>query len=509
LNFIAAAADRLRRVSGWRRLGAAVALGAFSATAFAPLHFFPALLLALAGLALLLEGEDARPVRAAAVTGWGFFFGQFLVGLHWIVYPLLVEPDRFAWLVPFAITLMPGGLALFGALATALTVLLLRKPGTARLIALAAAIAASEWLRGHILTGFPWNLPAYGWGGSEAIMQSAALLGSYGLSLLTLLLGVSLADLARRKFVLPAVMMLLFAGLWGFGALRLHQPTSFVPGVSLRLVQPNIPQREMFRSYWPRNWQRLMALSTRPGNPTHIIWPESATAFPLARSPQALEQIALLTGRNASLLAGSARVDEANRVFNTAYLFGPGGRILGIYDKYHLVPFGEYLPLAPLLSRLGIAKLTAGETGFSAGPGPQSYVLPGAPALTPLICYEDIFPGAVAPAARPGWFVNITNDGWFGLWAGPQQHLLATRMRAVEEGVPVARVAITGISAVIDARGRIITSLGLGVEGVIDAGLPTALAPTPYARFGDLGFAIILLASATIAGVLSQRGQTL
>ncbi|HJR55445.1 MAG TPA: apolipoprotein N-acyltransferase [Rhizomicrobium sp.] len=510
MNFVTVPAERLRRLSGWRRAAAAFVLGAASATAFPPFYFFPALLLGLAGLALLLDGvAGPRAWRAAARIGWCFFFGQFLIGLHWIVYPLLIEPERFAWLVPFAITLMPGGLALFGALATGLTVLLLRRPGTARLIALAAAIAATEWLRGHILTGFPWNLPAYGWGASEAVMQSGAVIGAYGLSLLTLLLGVSLADLARRNYRLPVTMALVFVGLWGFGAVRLQQPNNYVPNVSLRLVQPNIPQTEMYGAYRARNWQLLMALSRRSGTPTHIIWPESAVVFPLARSPEALAQIAQLTGNGTTLMTGSARGDEQGRVFNTMYLLGPGAAPLGVYDKYHPVPFGEYLPLAPLLSRLGIAKLTAGEIGFSAGPGPQSYELPGAPAVTPLICYEAIFPGAVTPASRPGWFVNITNDAWFGPWAGPRQHLLIARMRAIEEGLPIARVAITGISAVIDGRGRIVTSLGLNQSGVIDAGLPVALAPTPYARFGDLGFAIILLACATISGVLSPRRQTL
>ena len=509
MNFLAALAERLRRLSGWRRAAVAAALGAFSATAFPPFYFFPALLLGLAGLALLLEGVEGKQPRASAAIGWCFFFGQFLIGLHWIAYPFLVDPDTFLWLLPFAVILMPAGLALFGALATLVTVLLVRRPGTARLIALAVAIAATEWMRGHILTGFPWNLPAYGWGASEAVMQSASLIGAYGLTLLTLLLGISLADLARRNYVLPAAMVFVFVALWSFGALRLQQPTAFVPNVSLRLVQPNIPQREMYGVYRARNWQHLMALSSRPGHPTHIIWPESATAFALASNPQALQQIALLTGGAASLITGSVRRDAQGRVFNTAYLLGPGARPVGVYDKYHLVPFGEYLPLAPLLSRLGIAKLTAGDIGFSAGPGPQSYELPGAPPVTPLICYEAIFPGAVTPAMRPGWFVNITNDSWFGPWAGPRQHLLIARMRAVEEGLPVARVAITGISAVIDAKGRIVTSLGLDQSGVIDAGLPQALPPTLYTRFADLGFAIILLACATIAGVLSQRRQTL
>src|SRR5204863_8241139 len=179
--------------------------------------------------------------RAAAITGWGFAFGQFLIGLHWIPYPFLVDAEKFLWLLPFAATLMPAGLGLFGASATVLAVLLVRQPGTARLLARAVFYAAEEWLRGHILTGFPWNLPAYGWRASEAVMQRASLVGAYGLSFLTLLFGISLADLTHRKYVLPAGMALLFVALWGFGALRLQQPAATVPGVALRLVQPNIP----------------------------------------------------------------------------------------------------------------------------------------------------------------------------------------------------------------------------------------------------------------------------
>ena len=495
-------ADRLRGLTGWRRLLAAILLGALSATAFPPFYFFPALLLGMAALALLLDG--ASTVRAAAVTGWGFFFGQFLIGLHWIAYPFMVDPSAHLWQLPFAVTLMPAGLGLFGALACGMAAYL-RASGAARHVLLAVCIAATEWLRGHIFTGFPWNLPAYAWGAVPEVMQGAALFGAYGLSLLTLLLGVSLADFARRRVMLPPAMLLIFAALWGFGMLRLAAPNTYVPGVSLRLVQPNIPQAEMHGRFVPRNWQRLTSLTQRPGNPTHIIWPESAAAFQLARSPEALADIAQLTAGGASLLTGTVRLD-AQGAYNSLYLFGPGGQTLGIYDKSHLVPFGEYLPLAPLLSRLGFSKLTVGQTGFVAGDGPRAYSLPGAPPLTPLICYEAIFPGAVTPASsRPGWLVNVTDDSWFGPWAGPNQHLLIARMRAVEEGLPMARAANTGISAMIDARGGIVASLGLNQGGVVDSGLPQALPPTPYARFGDLGFAIILLASVFAAVLLSLR----
>ena len=225
----------------------------------------------------------------------------------------------------------------------------------------------------------------------------------------------------------------------------------------------------------------------------------------MARSQEALAGIAQLTAGRASLLTGTVRLD-AQGAYNSLYLFGPGGQTLGIYDKSHLVPFGEYLPLAPLLSRLGFSKLTVGQTGFVAGDGPRAYSVPGAPPLTPLICYEAIFPGAVPRASgRPGWLVNVTDDSWFGPWAGPNQHLLIARMRAIEEGLPMARAANTGISAMIDARGGIVASLGLNQGGVVDSGLPQALPPTPYARFGDLGFAIILLASVFATVLLSLR----
>jgi apolipoprotein N-acyltransferase len=495
--------DALRAMTGWRRLGLAMLLGALSATAFPPFYIFPALLLALAGLALLLDG--AHTVRAAAMVGWGFFFGQFLVGLHWIAYPFLVDAETHFWQMPFAVTLMPAGLGLFGALACGFAAWLQAR-GTARLLLLAGCIGAAEWLRGHIFTGLPWNLPSYAWGAVPEVMQGASLVGAYGLSLLTLLLGVSLADLARRRYALPVAMLALFAMLFSYGFWRLQPITAFVPGVALRLVQPNIPQAEMHGRFIPRNWQRLVALSQRPGNPTHIIWPEAAAAFPIARSAEALATMAQLTASGASLMTGTVRLDVESHAYNSLYIFGPSGRTLGIYDKSHLVPFGEYLPLAPLLSRLGFAKLTVGQVGFAAGDGPRAYAVPGAPGVTPLICYEAIFPGAVTPAqSRPGWLVNVTDDSWFGPWAGPNQHLLIARMRAVEEGLPMARAANTGISAMIDARGRIVASLGLDQSGTVDAGLPEALPPTPYARFGDLGFAIILLASLAAAIVASVR----
>ncbi|HEX2761547.1 MAG TPA: apolipoprotein N-acyltransferase [Rhizomicrobium sp.] len=517
MSFLQRTGVWVRGLSGWRRLVFAFAAGAVSATAFAPLGFFPALLLGAAALVLLIDGADAssRPIRRAASAGWAFFFGQYLVGLHWIGFAFLVDPASHLWQLPFAILSMPAGLALFGALACGVAARFWR-PGAARIFVLAIALAIAEWLRGHVFTGFPWNLSGYGWGASLALLQSTSLVGIYGLSFLTLLLGASLAELAQHRWRLPAAMALIFAALWGFGAWRLAAvPVTDVPGVSLRLVQPNIPQREKYqRRLMLRNWQRLMDLSLRPGSkatgtPTHIIWPEAATGFPVARAPGALEQIALFTARGQTLMTGSDRIEETDSgltFYNSLYLFGPGHVPPVVYDKFHLVPFGEYVPFADLLGRIGITKLTAGG-GFSSGDKPHVLKVSGAPPVTALICYEVIFPHAVTdPAApRPGWLVNITDDSWFGPWAGPRQHLLIARVRAVEEGLPIARAANTGISAVIDPLGRLRSPLALNQAAILDSRLPAALPSTLYSRFGDLLFLLLLVTGVFSAFFARQK----
>jgi apolipoprotein N-acyltransferase len=507
----------VRGLTGWRRLLFAFAAGAVSAAGFAPLGIFPALLLGIAMLPLLLDGAAAspRPARRAASAGWAFFFGQYLVGLHWIGFAFLIDPTNHLWQLPFALLSMPAGLALFGALACGLAGHLWR-PGPARIVLLAILLALAEWVRGHVLTGFPWNLSGYGWAASLAVLQSTSLMGIYGLSFLTLLLGASLAELAEARWRLPAAMALLFAGLWGFGVWRLAAtPVPDVPGVSLRLVQPNIPQREKYqRRFMLRNWQRLMDLSLRPaskalGTPTHIIWPEAATGFPVARAPGALQQIAMLTARGQTLMTGSDRIEESDKsltFYNSLYLFGPGNVPAVVYDKFHLVPFGEYVPFADLLSRIGITKLTAGG-GFSSGDKPHVLKVSGAPLMTPLICYEVIFPHAVTDpdAPRPGWLVNITDDSWFGPWAGPRQHLLIARTRAIEEGLPIARAANTGISAMIDPLGRLRSPLALNQTAILDSGLPVALPQTFYSRFGDLIFLLLLVTGAFSAFFARQK----
>ncbi len=510
----------VRSLTGWRRFLFAVVVGLLSALAFAPFNLFPFLLVAFAALVLLLDGAQshARPIRSAALVGWAFGFGHFLAGFYWIGYAFVVDAADHAWQLPFVALLFPGGLALFSALACGVASWFWRS-GLARVFIFAAAYAFSEWLRGHIFTGLPWNLPAYAWGASLSVMQSASLIGAYGLSLLTVLLGGSLAlvfDHNRsRLWIVPLAMAAFFIVLWAGGVARLSiAPTEYVADVNLRIVQPNVPQQEKYTpALRDRNWRRLVlqSIEKKGPQPTHIIWPEAAPPFLLAREPEALDDIAILTGSDRVLMTGAVRAEvepgQPAHFYNSFYIFAHGGQLISTYDKFHLVPFGEYLPMESLMTALGLTKIVGLPGSFGFGDGPHSYPVPGAPDAGPLICYEILFPGAVVGKDRPQWFVNVTDDSWFGppSSSGPQQHLLIARMRAIEEGIPVARAANTGISAVIDPAGRLIAELGAGEMGILDSKLPKAFAPTLYARFGDLVFMLLILGCAVLGFGLSRR----
>jgi len=499
----------LRGLSGWRARGMAFAAGALSALGFAPFAVFPLLLLGFAALVLLLDG--AKTVRAGACIGWAFGFGQFLVGLHWIGFAFLVDASSHEWQIPFVALLFPGGLALFFAAAAALAKRFWSR-GAARIFVLTAALGLSEWLRGHVLTGFPWNVAGYGWGASLGVMQSVSILGIYGLSLLTTLFGASLAELADRRVALPLSTAALFALLFLGGEIRLATAGGdMVQGVQLRLVQPNIAQADKYRpELIERNWNRLLALSDSPAKrrPTHIVWPEAAPPFVLTRSATALDEIAVLTGRDRVLMTGALRAQrgaDGAHYYNSFYAFGHGGQLAAVYDKFHLVPFGEYLPLESAMNALGLKKIVGVEGSFSTGDGPHTVEIPGLGPISPLICYEILFSGEVVADDRARAIVNITDDSWFGPWAGPYQHLLVAQTRAIEQGVPVIRAANTGISAVIDSFGRIDARLDLDREGVVDSALPAPIAPTPFARAGDFAFWLLMLASVVAARLLVHK----
>jgi apolipoprotein N-acyltransferase len=513
---------------GWRRAVIALAAGAISALALAPINAWPVLFLTFPVAVWLIEGASAGRlggVVGAALVGWLFGLGYFVAGLYWIGIAFLVDAKTFAWLIPFAVLGLPAYLALFTAAAFAVARLLWTR-GPARILALAVSLTVAEWLRGHVLTGFPWNAFGYALTEPLALAQASSLIGIWGLTFLSVWLFASPALLAdeprdtRRPWLAMLIPVAIVAAFGGYGAMRLSRtPTQFVADVKLRLMQPNLPQDEKF-NYGARQqvMERYLALSDRATGPdatgvkdvTHLIWPESAFPFFLQREAEAMAQIANLLPPSAVLIVGAARPASSAptpgvlRAYNSIYIIDHDGRFLGIYDKLHLVPFGEYLPFQDFLESLGLMQLTKLRGGYIEGTARKAMPVPRAPAFLPLICYEIIFPGdAVPPGERPGWLLNLTNDGWFGQSSGPYQHLQQARVRAIEEGLPLVRAANTGISAVIDPVGRIIRSLPLGVEGVLDAPLPRPIGQTFYARFGDGPAGVVLFAA--FAFVLWRR----
>lgn len=517
------AARFMAGLRGWRRAAAGFTLGALSVLCFAPFHLWPLLFLTLPAFIWLLDGVAAEPPanmaerktqwRQAAFAGWWFGFGFFLAGLYWLGFAFFVEADKFAVLVPLGVAAFPAALAIFPALAAGVAIMLWR-PGVTRIFAFVITFFTADWLRGHILTGFPWNLWGYVLAGNDALAQSASLFGIYGLTLLTLLLAASPAALAgprrrdhSRGWVLPVFGVLLLGLGWAWGTARLGGATDqTVDGVRLRIVQGNIPQADKWKPE-NREWifNRLLTLSGTgpdgdPGaeSPTHLIWPETAVPvlFMLNEriySDDVRQALARLIPPDTTLILGAERVEgtkredgryNIDRIYNSLFMLGAQARLAGIYDKVHLVPFGEYLPFEETLTALGIAQLTHVNSGFASGDKRPVMTAGNAPPFMPLICYEAIFPGWVAGSegGRPGWLLNLTNDAWFGTSTGPYQHLHQTRLRAIEEGLPLVRAANTGISAVIDPYGRIARKIPLNEMGAIDYGLPVALSPTPFAQ---------------------------
>jgi apolipoprotein N-acyltransferase len=510
---------------GWRRAAIACLAGAASTLAMAPINFWPALFVTFPPLVWLIDGAAAGrwgSVGAAFLTGWWFGFGYFLAGLYWVGYAFLVDAKTFGWLLPVAVTILPAGLALFTGFGFGLA-RALWTPGPLRVLTLAAALTCSEWLRGHVLTGFPWNAFGYALTSPLALAQSASVLGIWGLTFIAVAVFASpavLADEAKGRRWAPVLAALaVLVALAVFGAVRLAlNPFETVEGVRLRIMQPNLQQDVKFnygaKNEVMRHYVELSERFTGPGaglgNVTHLIWPESAFPFFLTREPDALAAIAKMLPANTVLITGAARAAEpvpgvtGLRAYNSIYVIDHTGSILSIYDKLHLVPFGEYLPFQNFLERLGLMQLTKVQGGFLAGERRRRIAVPGGPAMLPLLCYEVIFPGEAVPRGeRPGWLLNLTNDAWFGISSGPYQHLQQARVLAIEEGLPLVRAANSGISAVVDPFGRIVRSLPLGSEGVLDAPLPRPIAATIYARIGDLW--LLIVAAVTLGSALVVR----
>jgi apolipoprotein N-acyltransferase len=516
---------------GWRRAVIAFAAGAISVLALSPTELWPLLFLTFPVLVWLVDGAAAGRLGglwSAAVAGWWFGFGYFFAGLYWMGYAFLVDAKTFGWMLPFAVIAVPAGLALFTAFGLALA-RAIWTGGPLRILSLAVALTIAEWLRGHVLTGFPWNTYGYALTGPPVLAQTASLIGIWGLTFLAVAVFATPALFAddradtRRPWLHVLAGVVLLAGLAAYGTWRLARtPTQLVDNVRLRIMQPNLQQDEKF-NYAARHevMKRYIALSDRSTGPqstgvrdvTHLIWPESAFPFFLMREAEALAQIAALLPQGTVLITGAVRAPEPtpgtemSHAYNSIYVIDHDGSVLSVYDKVHLVPFGEFLPFQDFLERLGFMQITKVQGGFIPGTRRRALEVPRAPRFLPLICYEIIFPGEAVPRGeRPGWLVNVTNDGWFGISSGPYQHLQQARVRAIEEGLPLVRAANTGISAVIDPLGRIIKSLPLGTEGVLDAPLPRPIGRTIYVRAGD-GVAGVLFGAAIVLVVRRRMRQ--
>ncbi len=508
--------------SGWRRKVAALLCGAIGALAMPPFDFFPALIVPMSAAVWLIDGSPSGKGTArvtaiaggalqAARDGWWLGFGFFLAGLWWLGAAFLVEAEQFAWAMPLGVLGLPAGLAIFTAIGFAVA-RLMWSIGAARVLALAAGLGLSEWLRSVIFTGFPWNNLGMTLGGNLVLGQLASVVGLHGLTVIAVALAASPATMTdgergARSMRPTLASIFVLIGIALFGAIRLGVGNvAFEPNVRLRLMQPNLQQDAKFRTEaMPEILSHYLSLSDRATSPaasgindvTHLIWPESPFPVVLSDQVDALQRISTFLPRGTTLITGAIRRESSSpagrssrpsvRYFNSMQVIEPGGSITASYDKAHLVPFGEYLPLGRALEALGLKQFVHIPGGFEAGGARTALRVPGLPGVSPLICYEVIFPSEVTAEARlgerPGLLLNITNDGWFGNTPGPFQHFAQARLRTIEEGLPLVRAANTGISAIVDSYGRIVGSLPLGQEGVLDGPLPTRIEPPLFSRF--------------------------
>ncbi len=472
---------RLTALRGLRADLAALGLGALSAAALPPVHAIPVLLVSVPGLLALLDG--ARNARAAARRGWWFGVGHHILGLYWITEAILFEADRFWWLVPLAVPATAAGLAVF--IAVACAVARLAPPGWPRAMTLAGAWVLADLARQFVLTGFPWNP----WGSAweipgtvgDIFIQPAAWVGIHGLTLATLLLAATPALQWRWRIAGTGAL----AAWAALGLIRLEKPLPPPTAMTAVLVQGNVPQGQkwsqdlaatIFRHYLTLTEQGRAQV---PPGPAVEIWPE--TAFPgLLQIDERARQLIQQATDGAPSLIGSVHFDDQQRPRNSLFALTDSGIIAGLYDKWHLVPFGEYIP-----DWLPLPLMVMPGGGFASGPGPRTLHVPGVPPFGALICYEAIFSGQIVDSTnRPDWLVNVTNDAWFGNSTGPRQHLAAARMRAVEEGLPLLRAANTGITAGFDARGHELGRIGMQQTGTMALTLPAPLPETLFARFG-------------------------
>lgn len=507
---------RLTTLRRWPRRGLLFGLGAIGALAHAPFFFFPALIIGLTGLIWSLDGamREARPARAGFERAFVFALGYFTAGVFWIAFAFVNRGLAWAPFGPLAVLAAAALLALFWGLAGAIHARLAGR-GAVRVLVFALLIFAAEWLRSHVLTEFPWNLPAYVWPGGGAISQSAALIGAWGLSLLTLVAFCAPAALAGRRAVPGRIApvlaaMLVFAGLTAWGAQRLAGAgAEAMAGVRVRLVQVAMSQREKWE---PGNEDmvraRYLAAMAAPGLDavSHVIWPEGALPIYLLEDGETLALIGRQLSGGPMLVTGTPRreEDEDGRTLyynSVAALRFSGGnpQLHHLYDKVRLVPFGEYVPLAPLFRSLGVETLSDMVDGYSPGLGPDVFNFASSPPAAPLVCYEIVYPRfAPAGRSRPAWIINVSNDAWFGPTAGPRQHFNIARYRAIESGLAVVRAASGGYSGVIGPYGRADQVISPDAEGSHDIAVPSPLPAPVYSRLGLLAWLPILIVAALV-----------
>ncbi|WP_113153818.1 apolipoprotein N-acyltransferase [Nitratireductor sp. OM-1] len=517
-------AGRLILLSGWRRYFVALLAGGLAAFAQPPFDFFAACFVSFPILVWLLDGAvgDGRGLLArllpAFKIGWWFGFGYFLFGLWWIGNALLVEAENFAWLLPFAVVGLPAVLAVFYGLAAALA-RSFWSDGIFRLVALAFAFGVIEWIRSVVLTGFPWHAIGYAAMPTLLTMQSAKLVGLAGMNFLSVLVFSMPALLGTRRhlFVGMSIAIGLVAIHLVYGYISLSTASDAEKTIAVRMVQPSIMQTEKWDAEeQARIFDLLLSLSRQPAidgapKPSVIIWPETAVPFLFTDRPEALAELGDLLDEGQILITGAVRSEPgetlaATRYYNSVVAIGPDGSILDAVDKVHLVPFGEYVPLANLLNKLGIEELVQSAGPFTAGGSRHAISLNSDVNALPFVCYEIIFPWLVDGAAeKADVLLNVTNDAWFGVSPGPYQHFRQARLRAIENGVPLVRSANSGISAVVDSTGRIVDAFDLNVVGVMDVAVPLDrnnqfkfLKPGTNWLFIAFGFGFVLLMSSIV-----------
>ena len=459
--------------------------------AFAPYFFFPILWF---GLAILAIQNNSASHRVSFENAFCFGAGLGVTGMNWLAYTMTLEGSDYKWLVP----IIWVSFGLFFGLYYGLTAFLasFSRPGVSRWLAFAGWFGVIEWVRSWAFSGFPWNSVGNIWNGTLPILQSVSIIGVYGLGILTVLIFTT--PFFGRKLK-PTLLALGALGiLYAFGTWRLYDAQKeTVWGVRLRVVQPNIPCTLKWSPRHAReNLSKMIHLSKENNDQiTHVIWPESAFSFLINTDEQDRLQLMPAMRQGAALITGAMRAvtQKPLTIANSLVVLDDLTNIRSYFDKAHLVPFGEYTPLRGILP---LEKFVPFESDITAGPGPRTIPVINAGPAAPMVCYEAIFSGEVVDKTkRPQWLINVTNDGWYGMSAGPHHHFAMAQTRAVEEGLPLVRSANTGISAVVDGYGQILDKLDLGTEGVIDADLPQALSPTLFAKYGNK-------IPLTIAGIL-------